>query len=80
MQRHARHYSCVTEFPQYTFSECVICCCLLLLRGSDYNSLVELGARIGIKIRERDALENGASQRAKVCALHQFTYVHVCSQ
>jgi len=64
----------------YTFSECVISCCLLLLRGSDYNSLVELGARIGIKIRERDALENGTSQRSKVCALHQFAYVHVCSQ
>jgi len=52
----------------------------MLLRGSYYNSLVELGARIGIKIRERDALENGTSQRYKVCALHQFTYVHVCSQ
>ena len=46
----------------------------LLFRGrlSDYDSLVQLGARIGAKIRERDEHEKGSLHRNKVCHLKQY--------
>lgn len=43
--------------------------CLLpffLCRLSDYDSLVQLGAKIGVKIRDRDEQERGSLQRNKV--------------
>lgn len=36
------------------------------LRLSDYDSVVQLGARIGAKIRDRDEQERGSLQRNKV--------------
>lgn len=35
-----------------------------IIRSRDYESLVELGARIGVKIRERD---EGSVNKTKVC-------------
>ena len=37
-----------------------------LHRLSDYDSVVQLGARVGVKIRERDEQERGSLQRNKV--------------
>ena len=44
---------------------CVFYMCMYY-RSRDYDSLVELGARIGIKIRERDG---STGSNSKVCAL-----------
>lgn len=48
---------------------------ILLPRRSDYDSLVELGACIGVKIRERDAQQNQASHSSKVCRHLVCSYV-----
>ena len=37
-----------------------------LYRLSEYDSAVQLGARVGAKIRERDEQEKGSLQRNKV--------------
>ena len=43
------------------------------IRSRDYESLVELGARIGVKIRERD---EGSGNKTKVCCvLNAYTCI-----
>lgn len=44
-------------------------------RSRDYDSLVELGARIGIKIRERDG-STGNNSKVRTLYTHYILYVH----
>ena len=45
-----------------------------MFRSRDYESLVELGAKIGVKIRERD---EGGGNKAKVRGVSSFTVLHI---
>ena len=45
------------------------------LRLSDYDSVVQLGARVGAKIRDRDGEERGSLQRNKVSLLESVIYI-----
>lgn len=49
--------------------------CVCAYRNRDYESLVELGARIGIKIRERD---DGSGNKAKVNEKLMQGYTLIC--
>ena len=47
---------------------------MFAFRLSDYDSVVQLGARIGAKIRDRDGEERGSLQRNKVSLLRVYLY------